>query len=416
MRTASRLPAAARGVNDLARGSRPPVLRWRDSMKALRVLLIAVAVAVAAFLAFRGVAGRVRDAQPDPEPPPADPKDPSQFPTLVAPPAPATAAVAKKDPEPLAAETDPAPGTPVKDGAEVSVVVPYRAGTKSRYRVNDSYLQKDRQENAVQSWRYVWDVSTEVVSGDGTGPARVRFKIDSFEFDTTDSIGRPVKMRSKEPDKKLLADIQYARSMKPRFAILGMPAEFVIGAGDDVTAVEGVGPMNRAFLDAVDALGAQYTRDVADAPTVELLTQKWSEILFPPLGGGTLKAGATRDASFRTTYYDRWCAVTSGKLRVTHDDPGSFRVEFRGKPVVEELNRPATNASALAVAKVQAVASDDCVVATWRFDRSSGRLVRGDLSAKFRMDVSIATPGQGNGFAASFTDVERQIVTELLDK
>jgi len=294
--------------------------------------------------------------------------------------------------------------------------VPYRAGTKSRYRVTDTFLQKDREMNAVQAWQFVWDVSTEVVSGDGTGPARIQFKIDSFEFTTSDAIGRNLKFRSSEPDKALLADVQFARSMKPMMATLGMPVEFVIGAGGDITAVEGVNGVTRAFFDAVDTLGAQYSKDAGDAPTTETLTQKWSEILYPPLGGGSLKAGATRDAALRTTYYDRWCSVTSGQIRVTNDDADAFRVEFKGKPEIEELNRPAKNASAIGVAKVRVAASKDCVTAAWRFDRKTGRLVRGELSAKFRMDVSNATPGVGSGFSATYTDIERRVVTELLGK
>jgi hypothetical protein len=304
----------------------------------------------------------------------------------------------------------------VKDGAEVSLVVPYRAGTKSRYRVTDATFQADRAQNAVQAWRFQWDISTEVTAGDGSGPARVRFQIDSFEFDTTDPIGRPLKFRSADPDKKLLADKDFERSMKPMMSILGMPVEFAIGPGGDITAVEGVDALNRRFLDFVDALGAENSKDVADAPTAELLTQKWSEILFPPLGGGRLAAGSTRDAAFRTTYYDRWCAVTSGQVRVTNDDPDSFRVEFKGKPEIEELNRPAKNAQALGIAKVRVAASKDCVTAAWRFDRKTGRLVRGELHSKYRMDVSTPTPGQGTGFTATYTDIERQIVTEYLDK
>jgi hypothetical protein len=392
-------------------------------MKAARVALTLVAVAAAAYLAFRGATARPHlppsPAEP-PAPAPGTPEEggPNVFPTLGGDEPPVQAAQPSgPKPEPsVAAEADPTPGTPVKDGAEVSVVVPYRTGTKSRYRVADAQLNKDRQNNAVQAWRFTWDVGTEVTSGDGAGPARVKFAIDSFEFDTTNPIGRPVKVRSKEPDKELLSDPQFARTMKPMFAILGMPAEFVIGKGGEIASIEGVEPLNRTFLDAVDTLGAQFSEDVGDAPTTESLREKWSEILFPPLGGGALKPGETRDVSFRTTYYDRWCAVTSGKLRVTHDDPDSFRVEFVGTPVIEELPRPAKNASAIAVAKVRIASSKDCVTAAWRFDRKTGRLVRGDLTAKYRVDVSIATPGQGQGFEATYTDVERRIVTELLDK
>jgi len=122
-------------------------------MKASRIVPTVLVVGVAAYLAFRGCTGRVRDAaEPkEPEPPPVVPGDPAPFPTLESPHPVAPPPKAHDQPTLALADADPAPGTPVKEGAEVSLVVPYRAGTKSHYRVTDATFQGDRAANAVQA-------------------------------------------------------------------------------------------------------------------------------------------------------------------------------------------------------------------------------------------------------------------------
>lgn len=392
-------------------------------MKAARVFLILIAVLAAGFLAFRGIRGA--DTAPKPPSPaapaPGEP-DAAPFPTLLGDPpreeAPKPARV--ETPPPAEKDVEPPAGTPVKEGAEVSLVVPYRTGTKSRYRVRDAQLSVDRDTKVAQWWQFVWVVAAEVVKGDGTGPARVRFEIESFRFQT-DSPAGPVDIDSGKLDDALLAkeELGLGRTIRPLVAILHMPVEFVIGAGGQITAVEGAEALNRTFLDAVDAVGSKYVKDAIDAPSAESLTQKWSEILFPPLGGGTLKGGATRDARFETTYYERWLNVNAGKLRATEDDPGVFRVEFRGKPEMEEMSRPARSPMSLSIEKCRIVSSADAYVGSWRFDRTTGRLVWGRVTSKFRFDLSRRNGVDANGapiFDPRFTDIERRILVELLDK
>lgn len=392
-------------------------------MKAVRVLLALVVVLAAGFLAFRGCRGVAKsEKEPAPVAPPAQGTDPAPFPTLLGDPpkdeSPKPPRV--ETPPPVVPDVEPPAGTPVKDGAEVSLVVPYRTGTKNRYRVREAQLSRDRDTGAVQWWQFVWIVGAQVVKGDGTGPARIKFEIESFRFQT-DSVEGPVDIDSGKLDDALLAKekLGLGRTIRPLVSILRMPVELVIGAGDEITGVEGVDALSRTFLDAVDAIGSKYVKDAIDAPTAESITQKWSEALFPPLGGGTLKAGATRDLVLRTTYLERWSNFNAGKLRVTEDDPDVFRVEFKGKPEMEELNRPAKSPSALGVEKCRIVSSADAYAASWRFDRATGRLLWGRLSSKFRFDISRRNGVGANGapiFEPRFTDIERRLEVELLDK
>jgi hypothetical protein len=284
--------------------------------------------------------------------------------------------------------------------------------------VNDAVLRRDLATEGEQWHEFEWFVSTEVVQGDGTGPARIRLTIDDFTFKTqTQSF--PLLFRAKEPIPALLENEENARTLRPLMAILGMPVEFSIGAGGDVTGVEGADGLHRKFLQAVDEVGAKYVKDAYDAPTAESLKQTWTEFLFPPIGGGALAAGATRDATFHLTYYERWDCFSAGKLRLTHAAPGAFRVEFKGKPEMQELPRPAKSPTAAAIVKARVFSSADSYVGSWRFDTKAGRLVRGSVHAKYRVDLSrgVVTDAQGQSFPDSkFINVERLIVTELLDK
>ena len=397
------------------------MLRFADSMKAIRVVLFLLVAAAAGFLAFRGCAGAKEELAPAPAPAAAQganggakPAFPDMGPDRPAEPKPKEGAkVEAAAPDVV----DPSPGTPVAADASADVVVPYRAGTKSRYRISDGMKAHDLSTDGVMWREFEWFVTTEVVQGDGTGPARVRMTIDDFTF-KTQTPNFPVMFRAKEPMKALLENEEFARSLRPLMATLGVPVEFSIGAGGAVTGVEGVDGLSRKFLATIEEIDPKYLKDTPDAPTDEGLTQTWTEYLFPPIGGGTLAAGATRDAKFHLTYFERWDCVSTGKFRVTHSDDSGFRVEFKGKPEIEELARAAKSESAAGIEKMRTASSADSYLGAWRFDRATGRLVRGSVHVKYRIDVSRRAGDQGNGqpaFNASFTNVERRIVTELLD-
>jgi hypothetical protein len=393
-------------------------------MKAIRVVLFVLVVAAAGFLAFRGIGGAKTGPAPAPDatPVPApggDEKGKPAFPETGPERAPAAPPTQTPKAEAAAPDVvDPTPGTPVAAGASADVVVPYRTGTKSRYRVSDGQKAHDLSTDGVMWREFEWFVTTEVVQGDGTGPARIRLTLDDFTF-KTQTPNFPVMFRAKEPMTALLENEEFARSLKPQMAILGVPVEFSIGAGGAVTGVEGVDGLSRKFLAAVEELGPKYMKDTPDAPTAESLTQTWTEFLFPPTGGGTLAAGATRDAKFHLVHFERWDCVSAGKFRLTHADEGGFRLEFKGKPDMEELSRAVKSQSAAGIEKMRVVSSADSYVGAWRFDRTAGRLVRGSVHAKYRIDVSRRTGAAQVGqpqFDARFTNVERRIVTELLDK
>lgn len=391
-------------------------------MKAIRIVLFVLVVAAAGFLAFRGCGGAKPEPAPAPVPAPAQEANGGGKPAF-----PDTGPERAPDPKPpdkpkveanAPDVVDPSPGTPVAAGASADVVVPYRTGTKSRYRISDAMKAHDLNSDGVMWREFEWFVTTEVVQGDGTGPARVRLTIDDFTF-KTQTPNFPVMFRAKEPMKALLENEEFARTLRPLMATLGVPVEFSIGAGGAVTGVEGVDGLRQKFLETVEEIDPKHLKNTPDAPTAEVLTQSWTEFLFPPIGGGTLAAGATRDAKFHLIYFERWDCVSAGKFRLTHSDETGFRVEFKGKPEMEELARAAKNESSAGIEKMRVASSADSYVGAWRFDRATGRLVRGSVHAKYRVDVSRGVVQDANGQSipkSSFTNVERRIVTELLDQ
>ncbi len=397
-------------------------------MKPVRLVVTILAVGAAGYLAFRGSRSAATttpglSATPAPAPVPDDPSVPPAPVVPFGQSAPAAAgqqAPAPQPPQPGPAVDVTLGGTPVKPDAEVSVVVPYRTGTKCRYRVVESELDKDRDSGAFGFGQWTWTVATEVLQGDGSGAARVRFQIESFRYETQ-APDRRILVDSANPDRKLIDDPKYglARPMKPLMAVCGMPVEFVIDAAGAIVDVEGVAAMNRKFLDVVAVFGEQQEQNAGDAPTVESMKEKWGPCLFPTLGGGTMKAGATRDTSFSKTFLDRWAMVAAGKLSVTHDDPVAFRVSFTGTPGSEELNRPAVHGPAVNVEKAKVVASADAYVASWRFDRAKGRLLTSRMEAKYTTVVAYRAGKDQNGvmqYEHPYTDVERRTSAEILDQ
>jgi hypothetical protein len=315
---------------------------------------------------------------------------------------------------PRRAATKPPPGTPVEAGASVAAGVPYRTGTKSRYLVSDGRLIHDLESQARDWSNTVWTVATEVMEGDGSGAARIKLTVESFRFQTQMG-ARRVDFDSAKPDKELLADEQLGPILKPLVAICGIEVEFRVDSEGRISGVEGIDPMRRKYLDAVDTFGARAAAE-AEAPDVDRFVEKWAECLFPPVTGGTYAPGATRRATFRTTYFERWAAASTGVVRATHDDQSIFRLEFKAKPQIEELSREARGAIGRSIVKAQVVSSEDSYVASWRFDREKGRLVDSEIEAKYRLDwvVPMGTGKTGNEYERHWWNLERLMTVELL--
>jgi hypothetical protein len=393
-------------------------------MSSVRVVLVLVAIGVAAlvaFLAFRGEPAKTPDASPPPAKGTAAPWNPFQTP---APTAGENGADEKKPaevpPEP-APETTPG-GTPVTSGAAVDVVVPYREGTKSRYRVREAVLLVDRVSGNRQFVIWTSTVATTVVRGDGTGAARVRVAPESFRFGT--DLPARIEFDSEHPDQDVLGNPMFARALRPALATVGMPFEFEIQATGAARSVDGVSQVARRYEEELDKIGARVAREAADVPTTESLLERWSEILFPPVGGGTMSSADERSIAFLHTQNERWRESAHGKLRVVRNDPDAFAVEFVGRQdEVEELNQPARDPANALIVKARVVASDASFRAWWRFDRKAGRLLQSWLHDKHRYDVSrrVGTdvptpPGVAPGFQPQYIDVEREISVELLEK
>jgi hypothetical protein len=390
-------------------------------MKPLRVLLTILVAGGLAFLLFRGIRGAPpKQAAVAPEI--ADDGGPETLPfdPFGNPPAATTAGAQAAAPPPAPDVDETLKGTSTTSTSDVSLVVPYKTGTKCRYRVREAELQKDRDSDEALWLQFVWTVSTDVVQGDGTGAARVRFQIESFHYQT-EAPGRRIDIDSENPDRKLIDDPSYglARTLKPWLAIRRMPVEFVIDAGGVIRAVDGAKEMNRKFLDVVATFGAQQEQDADDAPTAASLIERWGAYLFPALGGGKIAGGATRATAFRRTQVDGWACLASGAFRATHDDPDAFRVEFKGKPEIEELGGAAKHPKYMNVEKAKIISSIDDYVASWRYDRAKGRLLASRKRAKYCLVVAYRAGTDENHqpkYDHPYIDFDLAVDVELLDQ
>ena len=323
-------------------------------------------------------------------------------------------------PDPEEARRERVRGTPVRDGALVSVAVPYRQGTKSRYRIDETEVGVDVETEGQQLVRWITEVVVEVVEGDGSGGARVHLTIDAFRFQTTlPPEGTPAEFDSRHPDRKLLENPDIARAVSPQMALLGQPIELRIGPAGAPVAIEGVESWARLYAEALDHMGARVAAEADDVPRPERELARWSELLFPPTGGGAMKAGERRDATFeRHVFVGRWILSTAGRIEVTHDDPDAFRVEFRGTPQIGESGRGPQTPAAAGIAKMRVVSSADSSRGSWRFGREPGRLLSAEIEAAFRLDTSFFGP-PGPGGAATYTpkyvQVRREVVVDLLE-
>jgi hypothetical protein len=386
-------------------------------MNALRVVFTLLVSGLAAFLFFKGLKS---DVEP-PEPPPGTPSTTDGkgwFPPVAGQEKAPTGKPAPKQvrPAPPKPRVEPPRGTPVAPDAVVSVDVTYKAGTKSRYLVHEALLMRDQEPPHETHWgEWVWTIATEVVRAEADD-VRVKLQLDEFEFHTDGAAGR-VEFKSSSPDPLLLQAEGFDVQLRPWMEVRGIPVEVVLAPGGSVREIRGVQTMTTKFLDALEAVSAKAVENAVWTPNVESLRQRWTDLLFPGFGGGTMKAGETREAAFAFTQHERWAVLSSGRFRATHDDPDVFRVEFKGTPKIQELPREAHTPAGKSVAKVHVQSSADVYVASWRVDRKAGRLVSAELEAKYTQATAVhGTPDERGQLPRIWFDVERLSSVELLAK
>lgn len=362
----------------------------RDSSSTARVVLVLLAVGLAAYGVSQvvGARGRTADDSTAKPAPPAPPEggvafDPNRLDS------PGGEGSATPPPPPVAPPVDEQmtrlPGTPVGEGAEVDVRVPYRTGTESEYRVSHSTRLEELQQGIVSAQREIRTVRLRVVEADGTGDTRIREEPQGFRIQNVTGASYVLEFNSESPDELTLADPNHAIWLKPKLAEFTLPLTVTLDAKGNAVDVDGVEEKDAAWRAALELISAQSAREAQGPNAADELDSR-REWFFPPVGGGTLRAGETRPVQIRrNTGYRCWIAYP-GTLRVTHDDPDAFTVELTATPTVAK--REARNATEEAIHDVRVVASKDAYRASWRFDRETGRLVGTRIEDKYRLDVA----------------------------
>lgn len=309
-------------------------------------------------------------------------------------------------------------GDPVADGQEVSLVIPYRAGTKSRYRISTLTRTQDRRTKAAGARRVIYDTAIEVTKGDGSGPAVIRLANEAFDISAitgADPAGNSIGWRfdSRDPDERLLKSRpEIEANLKAELVNLDQPLAFTIGAHGGPESVDGVKGWRDRFLTELERVNPKFVTEAPHTPEPELLEDTWGMHLFPRLGGKTLEGGKTRKLLIREDTFYKGYVVHELDARVTHANEDVFTVEAVGKPGWLPRMGAARGTAEGGVHKGHVQASANSSRFMWVVDRKAGRLLAGYYSVKFQLWISWR---QGkDDFGQLFTDLERIERVELL--
>lgn len=308
-------------------------------------------------------------------------------------------------------------GPPLADGTPVDVAVRFEAGTVTRYRITDASAQRDRQSGLSTGQRVIQEVTTRVTSAGDAGSARVRLTVDAVRIQAIQVDGLPIDFDSRDPDDATLENPVAAMAIKPYLVPLGHPLEFELGAHGGCVEIDGIDAWNDAWVECVEALQPGSSRQLVPPYTRETVLQVWSEVLFPPILGGTLKAGEERDVQILRDTLQNAYIEFRGPLRVTHDDGAVFRLRLLTKPGVIPRQGAARSPQEAAVARVHVQSDADAYDAAWRFERAPGRLLDAEIDTKYQVWCSwlVGRNQQGeDAYQPVFLDVERSTRVERI--
>jgi hypothetical protein len=308
-------------------------------------------------------------------------------------------------------------GEPLADDTPVEVAIRYVPGTVSRYRVTNAIMQRNRDNGQAVGQRWDFEVTTKVAAAQDDGSARVQMTVDAIRIQALFPDGLQIDFDSKAPDDAALADRDRAVTIKPMLAVIGIPVEFRLAANGGCTDIEGVDAWHDAWADVVEALTPGSSRKTVSPYTPETVLLEWSEYLFPPILGGTLKAGEERTVQILRDTLQSAYVEAFGPLKVTHDDGDVFRLKLITTPTAKKRQAPPRSAQEGAVAGVRVLADADAYYAAWRFAREPGRLVDAEIDTKYQLHVSWERgqdPSGNKSYERVFLDVERLTRVDLL--
>ncbi len=308
-------------------------------------------------------------------------------------------------------------GPPLPDGTPVDLAVKRVPGTVTRYRITNAIAQRDRQNDQSVGQRWIFEVTTTVSGVEEDGSSRVRLEVDAIRIQALYPDGLQIDFDSRRPDDEALADPRRAITIKPLIAVIGIPVEFGLAPNGGCTTIEGLDAWHDAWAETVEALDPGASRKNISPYTAETTLFEWSEYLFPPILGGTLVSGGTRDVQILRDTLQSAYVEFRGPLRVTHDDGDVFRLELVTTPGVMMREGGARSAQEAAVARVHVQSDADAYYAAWRFQREPGRLLDAEIDTKYQMWVAWRMGQDAGGeqaYQRVFLDIERGTRVELL--
>jgi hypothetical protein len=336
---------------------------------------------------------------------------------------PPTAPAAKAAPT-LPSEMSDA-GTPTRPGQEVAVGVPWRKGWKARYEIEDAVVQKDKGTGALNAFRTTHRVAVDVLEGDGSAGARIRLVVESIRDQGLYPDGRLWDYDSRVGDLEgVLEDPVSGPRARLRLSVRGKPIELRLDGAGRIVDVDGIEAWREAYFAEAERIASSQRGPLAlraEAPSRAILVHPWVESLFPPLGGGTLKAGTPRPFVLRQPVVPPWDVVWTGTLDAARDDADAFRLDARAKPEAER-GPGGESVGSSGIEKIVTPGSDDALRGRWRFARAgdggAGGLLEGQLDQKHELWISQAggRDAQGNPrYRPTFVEIERRVIIRRTD-
>lgn len=302
-------------------------------------------------------------------------------------------------------------GTPVTDGATVSLDGEWVKGTVSRYRIVVDQTVTDRETEQTQGQRLLTWVRTEVIAVGDDGSATISLSLEDFYTHVVMGQLAEFAFDSRDPDETLLENPAIAAAVAPLRATLKLPLEFEVDASGRATAVHGVDRWQESIEEAV-----RVVLPDADIPPVTeaSVLGDYREHLFPGVGGGELTVPETREyESARDSGLGRDVTV-DGTWTVTHDDPDHFVARATGAHGWNERPGPAPTRSAARIAGFRVYPiGDPSFTAHWQVERRPFRVVEATLDASYQQWVAF---GNNQDSQKHFQIMKSRTQVELLSE
>jgi len=308
-------------------------------------------------------------------------------------------------------------GEPLEDGTLVELRIPYKAGTVTRYRIENATTQRNRDNDLTVFMRRWDDITTKVTHVAADGTARVRLTMDAVRLEASYPNGLIIEFDSRNPDDSVLDNPDTALVLKPMLALLGVPIELQLTTNGAPIEVEGLDGWTDAWEQAVERESPGASREIATPFARDTVMLEWRELLFPPIVGEPLKAGEQREIELLRDTMQKSYALFRGPMEVTHDDGEVFRVRMTATPTMLARQGEPRSPQEAAIAKVHIQASKDAYYAAWRFDRKTGRLVDAEIEARYQQWVSWPAGKNSSGsdaYQPFFLQKQRQTRVDLL--